>query len=63
MKKARLLIALLVMLFAASGFAQDSYREAIEDYLLQSGQFEKAKSVISDMSLLFVKTAQWTLIS
>ena len=33
MKKARLLIALLVMLVAASGYAQDSYRDAIKKYL------------------------------
>lgn len=55
MKKTRLLIALLAMLFFANSFAQDSYSEAIKDYLLHSGQFEKAKSLISDMSLLFVK--------
>ena len=55
MKKTRLLITILAMLFVANSFAQDSYREAIKDYLLQSGQFEKAKSVISEMSLLFVK--------
>jgi len=29
MKKTRLLIAMLVMLIAASGYAQDSYREAV----------------------------------
>ena len=33
MKKTRLLIALLVMLVAASGYAQDSYRDAIKKYL------------------------------
>ena len=32
MKKSRLLIALLVMLVAASGYAQDSYRQALKDY-------------------------------
>lgn len=32
MKKTRLLIALLVMLVAASGYAQDSYREAVKEY-------------------------------
>jgi hypothetical protein len=31
MKKPRLLIALLVMLVAASGYAQDSYRQAVKD--------------------------------
>lgn len=33
MKKSRLLVALLVMLVAASGYAQDSYREAVKEYL------------------------------
>ena len=33
MKKTRLLIALLVMLVAASGYAQDSYREAVKEYM------------------------------
>ena len=32
MKKTRLLIAMLVMLVAASGYAQDSYREAAKEY-------------------------------
>ena len=33
MKKSRLFITLLVMLVAASGYAQDSYREVLKDYL------------------------------
>ena len=33
MKKSRLLIAVLVMLVAASGYAQDSYREAVKEYM------------------------------
>lgn len=33
MKKSRLLIAVLVMLVAASGYAQDTYRDAIKKYL------------------------------
>ena len=32
MKKARLLVALVLMLIAASSYAQDSYREAVKDY-------------------------------
>ena len=32
MKKTRSIIALLVMLVAASGYAQDSYREAVKEY-------------------------------
>ena len=38
MKKTRLLIALLVMLVAASGYAQDSYREAVKEYMAITGQ-------------------------
>ena len=33
MKKSRLLFALLVMLVAASSYAQDSYREAVKEYM------------------------------
>ena len=32
---------MLVMLIAASGYAQDSYRQAAKDYLTAVGQFEK----------------------
>ncbi len=35
MKKSRLLVVMLVMLFAASAYAQDSYREAVKDYWSQ----------------------------
>jgi hypothetical protein len=38
MKKTRLLIALLVMLVAASGYAQDSYREAVKEYMAVNSQ-------------------------
>ena len=38
MKRSRLLIAVLVMLVAASGYAQDSYREAVKEYLAISSQ-------------------------
>lgn len=54
MKKTRLLIALLVMLVAASGYAQDSYRQAVKDYLTVTDQFEKSKSLIPTISKLFV---------
>ena len=33
MKKTRLFFAMLVMLVAASGYAQDSYREAVKEYM------------------------------
>ena len=33
MKKTRLFVALLVMLVAASGYAQDSYRQSVKDYM------------------------------
>ena len=57
MKKTRLLVALLVMLVAASAYAQDSYRQAVKDYLAATDQFEKTKSLMSDMRLLFENNA------
>lgn len=53
MKKTRFLIALLVMLVAASGYAQDSYRQTVKDYLTAVDQFEKQKTYISTMSMMF----------
>lgn len=38
MKKTRLLIALLVMLASASGYAQDSFREAVKEYMAINSQ-------------------------
>ena len=58
MKKTRFLIALLVMLVAASGYAQDSYREAVKDYLTAIGQFENTKSLLADMKTLFKNSNQ-----
>lgn len=58
MKTTRLLVALLVMMFAASGFAQDSYREAVKDYLTGCGIFEKLASLTSDMNMMFVKDGE-----
>ena len=58
MKKTRLLIALLVMLVAASGYAQESYRQAVKDYLTATDQFEKTKSLISTVGVLFDKKGQ-----
>ena len=58
MKKTRFLIALLMVLVAASGYAQDSYREAVKDYLTAIGQFEKTKSLLADMKTLFKKSNQ-----
>ena len=37
MKKSRILLAFLSLLVAASGFAQDSYREALREYLVLNG--------------------------
>lgn len=54
MKKTRFLIALLVMLVAASGYAQDSYREAVKQYLNVDDKFERLKPVISIFKVLFV---------
>ena len=58
MKKTRLLIVLLSMLFVASGYAQDSYHQAVKDYLTATGQFEKTKLVVSGMGMLFDKNGQ-----
>ena len=54
MKKTRLLIALLVMLVAASGYAQDSYREAVKQYLNVDEQFEQSKAAMETLKMLFV---------
>lgn len=55
MKKSKLLISLMMLLVAACGYAQDSYREAVKDYLTAFDQFEKSKSLIPSMNLLFEK--------
>ena len=54
MKTTRLLIALLVTLVATSGYAQDSYREAVKQYLNVDDKFERLKPVISIFKVLFV---------
>ena len=46
MNKTRLLVALLVMLVAASGYAQDSYREAIKEYFRLNGQIGQVESAL-----------------
>ena len=53
MKKTRLFVALLLMLVAASGYAQDSYRQAVKDYMKAVNQLEKEKALISSMSMMF----------
>jgi hypothetical protein len=53
MKKTKLFVALLVMLVAASGYAQDSYRQAVKDYMKAVNQLEKEKALISSMSMMF----------
>lgn len=58
MKKTRFLFALLVMLVAASGYAQDSYRQAVKDYLTVIGQFEKEKSTISTLSVMYERNGE-----
>ncbi len=49
---------MLLMLVAASGHAQDSYRQAVKDYLIANDQYEKAKSVISSLGMLFDSKGQ-----
>ena len=53
MKKSRLLIALLVMLVAASGYAQDSYRQAVKQYLLYLGPDNQMKTALCEMKDAF----------
>ena len=54
MKTTRFLFAMLVMLIAASGYAQDGYREAVKQYLNVDDKFERLKPVISIFKVLFV---------
>ncbi len=54
MKKTRLLIALLVMLVAASGYAQDTYREAVKQYLNVDEKFERIQAIIPVYRMIFV---------
>ena len=57
MKKTGLLIAVLVMLVAASGYAQDSYREALKQYLVNFGPENQIKTALHDINeSLFVKS-------
>ena len=53
MKKSRLLIAVLVMLVAASGYAQDSYRQAVKEYLSVLGPADEIKSALYEMNETF----------
>ena len=53
MKKSRLFIALLVMLVAASGYAQDTYREAVKQYLNVDEKFERSKAIIPFFKMMF----------
>ena len=53
MKKSRLLIAVLVMLVAASGYAQDSYSEAVKQYLLYLGPDNQMKTALCEMKDAF----------
>lgn len=44
---------MLVMFVAASGFAQDSYRDAVKGYILANGQMEKMKTLFSGLKDTF----------
>lgn len=54
----RLLVTLLVVLTTMVGYAQDSYREAVKQYLTAIDQFENSKSLILDMSILYESDGQ-----
>lgn len=63
MKKIRLLTTLLVMLLAASAYSQDSYRQAVKDFMAATDQVEHAKSLISTISIVMIGVVMWTLTS
>ena len=58
MKKTKLLIALLVMLVAASSYAQDSYRETVKQFVLANGQLDRMQSAITTMNETFFKKTE-----
>ena len=58
MKKTRLLITLLVMLVAASGYAQDSYREAVKQFVSANGQIDRMKSAFTTLNETFFKKTE-----
>ena len=58
MKKTRLLIALLVMLVAASSYAQDSYRETVKQYVEVNGQSDKLKTLFTKLNETFFKKTE-----
>ena len=58
MKKTRLLITLLALLVAVSSYAQDSYRQAVKDYMTALDQFEEFKSKMSAISMIFERDGQ-----
>ena len=58
MKKSRLLVVMLVMLFAASAYAQDSYREAVKDYWSQytNGYLNQLDSVFKSTNKVWFQS-------
>ena len=50
MKKTRLLIAMLAMLVAASGYAQDSYVKAVKDFYRINGQVNQFTSALKELN-------------
>lgn len=58
MKKTRLLIALLVMLVAASSYAQDSYRETVKQFVSANGQIDRMQSAFTTMNETFFKKTE-----
>ena len=53
MKKTRFLIALLVMLVAANGYAQDSYRQAVKEYQSNLGGYLKMGAALHEINEAF----------
>ena len=54
----RLLATMLVAMTAMCVSAQDSYREAVKEYLTATGALEKARSFIPTMSIMFEGNGQ-----
>ena len=53
MKRTRFLIALLVMLVAANGYAQDSYRQAVKEYQSNLGGYLKMGAALHEINEAF----------
>lgn len=56
MKTSRLFIALLLLSVAASGYAQDGYRQAVKEYLILNGQVNQLTSALKTVSTIMFES-------